>query len=625
MSNGFCVTIYMNKFDAIVVGGGHAGLEALRALNQRAFRVALVTLDQSKCGVMSCNPAIGGVAKSHLVFEIDALGGLMGGLADENAIQSRRLNMKKGPAVRATRVQCDKARYRKSACREVANMINVEVISSECSTLLISPNQKISGIKLKDGSTIYARAVVITAGTFMRGVMFCGEQRQVGGRFGDRASNSLTESLLDCGHSTCRLKTGTPARLDAKSINFKVLQKQWGDGKQRQFSWKRAPLRLPQVPCFLTYSNERTHQIISENFHKSPLFSGEIQGVGPRYCPSVEDKIKRFPDRKRHQIFLEPEGLDTNYVYPNGISTSLPVEVQQQFLSSIVGMERVKIIRPGYAVEYDTMNPTELNSSLMSRNVEGLFFAGQVNRTSGYEEAAAQGLWAGIQAGQLLSGADFVQIDRSRSYMETLVDDIVSKESREPYRLFTSRSEYRLLLREDNAAERLHDLALELALLSREQQEHYALMQEQMSKSKKSLKSKRIRVSMDKVISYEEYLKRPEVSWESIVDNFDEDEQLDHFSLAAEKLEVEVKYEGYIRRQLRDVELLRQSQQTSIEDIDFTKISELSSEEREKIASFKPKTLKELLSISGVTPAAAVAILQKRSKDLRREGPSKDH
>lgn len=610
---------YMRNYDAIVVGGGHAGIEAVRSLNQRAFKVALVTLDSLKCGVMSCNPAIGGVAKSHLVFEIDALGGLMGSLADENAIQSRRLNMKKGPAVRATRVQCDKARYRKSACRELAAMKHVDIISSECSNLLTSPNNEISGIVLSDGSKLFSRVVVITAGTFMGGVMFCGKKREVGGRFGDKASNSLTDSIVQLGHGIRRLKTGTPARLDAKSINYEVLQKQWGDAKQRRFSWRKRPKQLPQVPCFLTYSNERTHQIISENFHKSPLFSGEIQGTGPRYCPSVEDKVKRFPDRKRHQIFLEPEGLDTNYVYPNGISTSLPLDVQQEFLSSIEGMSCVKILRPGYAVEYDTLNPTELNYALMSRKVPGLFFAGQVNRTSGYEEAAAQGLWAGLQAGQYLNNNEFVQIDRSRSYMETLVDDIVSKESFEPYRLFTSRSEYRLLLREDNASERMYSLGMELGLLGDEQKRSFEVVKNQIDRADAYLKTNRVRINKDKVLSYKEYLKRPEVSWETLSDQVGEFDEFDNMDLALEKLEVEIKYEGYIKRQEREVSILKQSQNTDLGSVDFNAITELSNEEREKILKSKPKTLKELLAISGVTPAAAIAILQRKNREARQQ------
>jgi tRNA uridine 5-carboxymethylaminomethyl modification enzyme len=593
-------------FDALIIGAGHAGIEAARALAAMGSRVALLTMDDKKIGAMSCNPAIGGVAKSHLVTEIDALGGLMGFVADSAAIQSRRLNMNKGPAVRSTRLQCDKDRYVRTMISEIARF-PVQVICGEAVKI-----EKINNdweVRLADDQVVRARALLITTGTFMRGLMFCGFEKSQGGRIGDAPANFLSKYLSELGHNMTRLKTGTPARLDAKSINFDALEKQWGDPELRRFSWRVPKEKLPQLCCYLTYTNERTHDIIRANFHKSPLFSGEIVGTGPRYCPSIEDKIKRFSERPRHQIFLEPEGLDTLSIYPNGMSTSLPADVQLEFLQSIAGLEKVSLLKPGYAVEYDTISPTDLKPSLMSKFQEGLFFAGQVNRTSGYEEAAAQGLWAGINAALFLKNQETLIPLRGRSYIETLVDDLTDKGTEEPYRMFTSRSEYRLLLREDNAQERLFDLAKSLGLLSQEQLFAYEDHLRDIEEGKKYLSTHRMRVSADRVISFEEYLKRPEVTWDSIVENLSISER------AIERLEVEAKYSGYLQRQVLELKSLEALYLCKLnESFDISSIKSLSAEVIEKYKRHKPRSVYELSKISGIPPTAVITIAKKASR-----------
>lgn len=609
-------------FDAVVVGGGHAGIEAARALAQRGFNTALVSFDLNKIGAMSCNPAIGGVAKSHLVYEVDALGGFMGAAADRAAIQSRRLNLKKGPAVRSTRSQCDKDYYALTMSSWMAKLPNLTLIASEAAGFHWSSESSshvLNSVRLKDGSLIHTRALVLSSGTFMRGLMFCGDERSVGGRVGDSAAEFMSESLEKAGHSLTRLKTGTPARLDAKTIAWHQLEKQWGDPEKRKFSWRDNEERLPQLSCYLTYTNERTHDIIRANFHKSALFSGDIVGVGPRYCPSVEDKIKRFPDRARHQIFLEPEGLNSQFIYPNGMSTSLSADVQLEFLRSIDGLHKVELLRPGYAVEYDTIDPTELTQGFMSKKIQGLFLAGQVNRTSGYEEAAAQGLWAGINASLYLEGRDSLTPDRSRSYMETLVDDLVNVGTAEPYRMFTSRSEYRLHLREDNAHERMFALATSLNLISEEQIQFNDSLRNDYNKSISLLDTHRIRLDQDRVISLYEYLRRPEVSWEELaVDGLS-----DLSDLVLEKVEVKAKYEGYLIKQEREIEQLRRVQSWSLDSsLSIRHIQGLNAEIIEKYERHSPKTVYELSRLSGITPTALLAIVKTVGKgpgDVSRE------
>lgn len=598
------------NFEAIVVGGGHAGIEAVRALSARGHRVALVTLDRQKIGAMSCNPAIGGVAKSHLVFEIDALGGLMGVAADQAAIQSRRLNLKKGPAVRSTRVQCDKLRYASYMVREVSKLPGVTIIESELLGF-DSSGGIVSRVTLADGSSISARAVVITAGTFMQAIMFCGEERSVGGRFGDKAAQGLSRAIAETGHSLKRLKTGTPARLQSASINFSQLERQAGDPERRRFSWRDTDNRLPQISCFMTYTNARTHDVIRANFDRAPLFSGEIVGAGPRYCPSIEDKVRRFGERERHQIFLEPEGLDLKSIYPNGMSTSLPADAQLDFLRTIEGLEKVELARPGYAVEYDSMDPMELRPSLMSSFVKGLFFAGQVNRTSGYEEAAAQGLWAGIAASRYLRDEDEIQPDRSRSYMETLVDDLVSKGTDEPYRLFTSRSEYRLLLREDNAFERLQELGESLGLVSEQQRKYHKQIEASVSALRRELTTRRHRLSADKLVSLYDLLKRTDMSWESLAPHLDGNDLGEVSDRAIEKIEIDAKYSGYLVRVESELQEFRKAQGWALNpEVDVDHIAALSMEDREKIRAAKPRNVLELSRISGVTPAAVLAVIR---------------
>ncbi|MEO5668113.1 MAG: FAD-dependent oxidoreductase, partial [Bdellovibrionota bacterium] len=424
---------------------------------------------------------------------------------------------------------------------------------------------------------------------------------------GEKAAEFLSESLESIGHKLTRLKTGTPARLKASSIRFDGLARQWGDPEKRQFSWKAADYRLPQLSCFITHTNERTHDVIRANFGSSPLFSGDIVGVGPRYCPSVEDKIRRFPDRERHQIFLEPEGLNTESIYPNGMSTSLPAEVQIEFLRTIEGLEKVELLRPGYAVEYDTVDPTDLTIGFMSKHLDGLFLAGQVNRTSGYEEAAAQGLWAGINASLWLENRDFISPDRSRSYMETLVDDLTSVGTQEPYRMFTSRSEYRLMLREDNAHERLFDLACELNLIGDEQKRWNDTLRQGLESAIFALGSERIRLDKDRVISLFDYLKRPEVAWEDLSLEFDSkwDDRV------LEKVEVKAKYDGYLYKQEQEIEQLRRVRSWVLDStISLRGVAGLTNEAIEKFESHKPKTVFELGRISGMTPAALLAIVR---------------
>ena len=614
----------MTDFDVIVIGGGHAGCEAAHAAARMGCNTAMVSLDPKRIGVMSCNPAIGGLAKGQLVKEIDALGGVMGINTDKTAIQYRRLNASKGPAVRSSRAQCDKRLYAQRMQEHLAAVPNLKIIAEEVVDLL-SDGKSIQGVGLADGSKIRASAVVITSGTFLKAVMHTGFDQTEGGRLGDRAALGLSGSLEKLGFRLGRLKTGTPPRLDRKSINWDLVEPQPGDQKPIPFSFYFKPNPfpfLPQVDCHITYSNEKTHEIIEANFSRSPMFTGIIQGIGPRYCPSIEDKVKRFRDRERHQIFLEPEGLDTDEVYVNGISTSLPRDVQESFVRTIVGLEHAKFIRYGYAVEYDCIDARQLRATFGSKDISGLYFAGQVNGTSGYEEAAAQGLIAGINAALHVQERDPFVLGRSDGYMGVLADDLVLKGTDEPYRMFTSRAEHRLLLREDNADLRLSEMGRRLGLLGDEAYRQFELRVAQIEKWKKELTqfafmpkdpvnrwlSERGYSPLKDRVTGDVFLRRPEVNWPILLAlGFPAQEVSQD---VAEQVEVQIKYEGYIKRDLDTLESVRKSEQVKIPvSLDFDEIPGLSNEIRNRLKLTRPETIGQASRMPGVTPAAVANLM----------------
>lgn len=629
----------MSHFDVIVVGGGHAGIEAASACERRGLRTLMVTSNVSRIGFMSCNPAIGGLAKGHIVREIDALGGEMGRAADETCIQFKRLNSKKGPAVRGSRAQCDKDLYSEYMQGVLSKKPNLKIIEGEVKKLLIS-SSKCEGVVLEDGSEIRSSCVVITTGTFMNGVMHVGLNSSSGGRVGDRATSGLSQQLGAMGFKVHRLKTGTPPRLIASSIAWSKTVPQFGDERFYPFGFlSDSKLKLPQVQCFLTYTTEKTHQIIKKNLHLSPMYCGIIEGVGPRYCPSIEDKVVRFVEKERHQTFLEPEGLNTDLIYLQGISTSLPESVQQEFLQTIIGLENVKMARPGYAIEYDFFEPTQMKYSLETKVIENLFCAGQINGTSGYEEAAAQGLVAGINAVQKIKGEEPFVLRRDQAYIGVLVDDLVTKGTLEPYRMFTSRAEHRLVLREDNTLDRLLDVAKQFGLVSHDYLSKYDAKNTERSKLRKSLvdtkiypnaETNRVLVDMGTAeiinpVTLENLLRRPEISIQDLAGfGIEVDSDPDIY----EPVEVDVKYSGYVGRQLEMIEQAKRLDSLNIpKDLDFSIIHGLSREEVEKLNSFKPFNVGQASRISGVNPSAIHALLihLKGKNKLRNVNDGKVH